>query len=190
MSSVSNLAVESAPSIVTLAESVRHDTHWYVIHTKPRQEQRALANLVQQGYNCYLPLLATEKLRTGALTLVQEPLFARYLFISLDASQSGKSWSPIRSTLGVSRLVSFGTEPAKVDASLIESLRLHASQLHSQPERLFRPGDRVQIKDGPFAGLEAIYQMDDGERRAMVLIEILSKPSLLTVSPASLRKVA
>jgi hypothetical protein len=32
--------------------------------------------------------------------------------------------------------------------------------------------------------------MGDGESRAMVLIEILSKPSQLTLSPASLRKMA
>jgi transcriptional antiterminator RfaH len=47
----------------------------------------------------------------------------------------------------------------------------------------------VQIKDGPFAGLEAIYQLDDGERRAMVLIELLHKPSRITLAPASLRKI-
>src|SRR5665811_335551 len=123
--------------------------HWYVIHTKPRQEQRALFNLAQQGYNCYLPLLATEKLRLGALTLVHEPLFARYLFVRIDASQSGQSWGPIRSTLGVSRLVSFGTEPARVGADLIETLRGHTERQYQQPERLFNQGDRVQIKDGP-----------------------------------------
>jgi len=163
---------------------------WYVIHTKPRQEQRALVNLTRQGYMCYLPLLTTEKLRLRVLTLVQEPLFARYLFIHLDASQTGKSWAPIRSTQGVSRLVSFGTEPAKVDAELIESLRLHTSRLHEQPERLFHQGDLVQIKDGPFAGLEAVYQMADGAHRALVLIEFLSKPTHLTVSPGSLRQLA
>ena len=32
--------------------------HWYVIHTKSQQEQRALLNLEQQGYECYLPLLS------------------------------------------------------------------------------------------------------------------------------------
>ena len=163
--------------------------HWYVVHTKPRQEQRALLNLGQQGYECYLPLLATEKLRQGALTVVQEPLFARYLFIRLSSTQSGQSWGPIRSTQGVSRLVTFGVEPAKVDAALIDLLRSR-NDLRQQPaQRLFNQGDGVQIVDGAFVGLQGIYQIQDGERRAMVLIELLSKPTRLTVPIASLRKL-
>jgi transcriptional antiterminator RfaH len=163
--------------------------HWYVIHTKPRQEQRALLNLGQQGYECYLPLFTTEKLRQGSLIVVQEPLFARYLFIRLSTCQSGQSWAPIRSTQGVSRLVAFGAEPAKVDAQLIELLRLQSDRTQERARRLFNQGDCVQIKDGPFAGLQGIYQMIDGERRAMVLLEIMSKPSRLSFSPANLRKV-
>jgi len=42
----------------------------------------------------------------------------------------------------------------------------------------------------PFAGIEGIYQMADGARRVMVLIEILSKPLVARVAPASLRKVS
>ncbi len=164
--------------------------HWYVVHTKPRQEQRALLNLTQQGYECYLPLVDTERLRQKVVKLVQEPLFARYLFIRLDTGVAGKSWGPIRSTIGVCRLVTFGYEPAKVDAELIEILRRRQSDAGQEPVRLFQPGEHVQIKDGPFVGLNAIYQMGDGESRAMVLIEILSKPSQLVLSPASLRKTA
>jgi transcriptional antiterminator RfaH len=161
--------------------------HWYVIHTKPRQEQRALDNLTQQGFECYLPLFATEKVRRGTLTVVQEPLFARYLFIHLDGGQGGKSWVPIRSTIGVSRLVSFGSEPAKVEADLIEALRSHdAVCQRALPERMFHPGEPVQIKTGPFAGLPAIYQMSSGEGRAMVLIELLHKPCQLTVAGADI----
>ena len=162
---------------------------WYVVHTKPRQEARALANLEQQSYACYLPLLATEKLRQGCLKVVHEPLFSRYLFISLDSSLNGQSWAPIRSTLGVSRLVSFGAEPAKVDSTLIDVLRSQDRALGERPQRLFQPGEQVQIKDGPFAGLDAVYQMADGESRAMVLIDILSKPVKLTLLPTSLRKL-
>lgn len=164
--------------------------HWYVIHTKSRQEQRALLNLEQQGYECYLPMLTAEKLHQGKVIVVEEPLFARYLFIHLDASQSGKSWGPIRSTMGVSRLVTFGTEPAKVDERLIDALRSQKDVLCSQPQQLFAQGERVLIADGSFAGIEAIYQMNNGESRAMVLIELLSKPVQLKISPASLRKIS
>jgi transcriptional antiterminator RfaH len=163
--------------------------HWYVVHTKPRQEQRALLNLTQQGYECYLPLVETEKLRQRSVRLVQEPLFSRYLFTRLDTGLAGKSWAPIRSTSGVCRLVTFGSEPAKVAAELIDMLRANHDSASAQPARLFQQGDRVQIKDGPFAGLQAIYQMSDGESRAMVLIEILHKPSQMAISPASLRKI-
>ncbi len=163
--------------------------HWYVIHTKPRQEQRALANLVQQGFGCYLPLMPIEKLRRGHVAVVQEPLFSRYLFIRLGTGQSTQSWAPIRSTLGVSNLVSFGAEPAKVSTELIEMLRRQNDDQHEKPARLFNTGDLVEVKDGPFAGLQGIYQMTSGEHRAMVLIELLNKPSKLTFSPANLRKV-
>ena len=164
--------------------------YWYVIHTKPRQEIRALLNLEQQGYECYLPLLAVEKLHQRALRVVEEPLFSRYLFTRLDVSQSGKSWGPIRSTKGVSHLVTFGKEYAKVDERLIEALRAQRDVLCRQPQRLFAQGERVMVTNGPFAGIEAIYQMSDGESRAMVLIELLSKPAQLKISPANLSKIS
>ena len=162
--------------------------HWYVIHTKPKEEQRALRNLEQQGYECYLPLLAVEKLRKGAISVIEEPLFARYLFIRLDASQSGKSWAPIRSTLGVSRLVTFGIEPARVDEQLVETLRAQKESLCTLPQSLFTKDERLIITDGPFTGLEAIYQMHDGESRAMVLINLLNKTVQLKIAPDKLRK--
>ena len=57
---------------------------------------------------------------------------------------------------------------------------LHA-MLHS--------GDSVVITEGPFAGIEGIYQIAEGERRVMVLIELMSKPVSVRVSPTELQKV-
>ena len=163
--------------------------HWYLIHTKPRQENCALQNLEQQGYECFLPTLPVEKIRQDQLTILEEPLFPRYLFIRLGIGNAAKSWSPIRSTRGVNRLVGFGTEPAKVDGLLIQTLKERATQIRSTPQALFQPGQKVAITDGPFAGIEAVYQMADGERRAMILIELMSKPVRLAVRPAQLRKL-
>jgi transcriptional antiterminator RfaH len=55
--------------------------------------------------------------------------------------------------------------------------------------RLFEPGERVRLITGPFAGIEGIYQMAEGERRVMVLIELMSKRVAVGVSPTELRKV-
>jgi len=117
-----------------------------------------------------------------------EPLFPRYLFIRLGHRDSAKSWAPIRSTKGVSRLVSFGIEPARVDDGLIELLRMQEASVQTEPERLFNPGERVRLIDGAFAGIEGIYKMTDRESRVMVLIEILSKPVVIRTAPGSLRK--
>jgi len=161
--------------------------HWYLVHTKPRQEKCALDNLQRQGFQCYLPTLPSEKLRQGVLT--DEPLFPRYLFIRLGQGDSAPSWAPIRSTKGVSRLVSFGVEPAKVADSLVEALRAQEASVQDEPQRLFKPGERVRLTEAPFAGIEGIYQMADGEHRVMVLIELLSKQVRVRVAPAHLRKV-
>ena len=159
---------------------------WYLIHTKPRQEALALTNLSRQGFECYMPMLRLQKIRQRKTALVAEPMFPRYLFIRLDTSGSGQSWSPIRSTLGVNQLVRFGGQPAKVDGQLIDLIR--SREQGTQAQALFSAGDNVTVADGPFAGLEAIYQNTDAESRSMILLNILSKPVAMRIDSASLRK--
>ncbi len=160
---------------------------WYVVHSKPRQEQRAFENLVRQGFECYLPKVQVERIRQGALTLVVEALFPRYLFIRLDSALgSGKGWGVIRSTQGVSRLVTFGGEAAKAPDNLIECMQAMEA---AEPQRLFMHGEKVQVKAGPFAGLEGVYQVGEGQARAFMLIELISKQVKLPIKPEELRKI-
>jgi transcriptional antiterminator RfaH len=162
-----------------------HD--WYLVHTKPRQESLALANLERQGYECYMPLVKVEKIHRRKAGIFTVPLFPRYIFIHLDSSNEGQSWSPIRSTLGVNQMVHFGNRAAKVDDALMHALRLREQALPEQ--MLFQSGESVIVKDGPFAGIEAIYQTTNAERRAMILLEILSKPITVQIDGADLLKI-
>lgn len=164
--------------------------NWYLVHTKPRQEQCALENLQWQGYECYFPVMPTEKLRLGKISTVEQPLFPRYLFIRLGQGPSAQSWAPIRSTKGVSRLVTFGNTPAKVDDALIALLRGNEESVQAKPACLFNAGERVRITSGAFIDIEGIYQMTDGDQRVMVLIELMSKPIKISVAPSILQKLA
>lgn len=172
---------------VTSSEQHTPQSHaWHLVHTKPRQEEIALTNLERQGYRCYLPRLNMEKLRHGKAQIVSEAMFPRYLFVQLDSSGHGQSWTPIRSTLGVNTLVRFGAQAARVDEALIALLR--GREQDKPVQTLFQPGEAVVVTEGPFAGIEAIYQTADAERRSMILLEILSRPVVLKVDTGSLRK--
>ena len=162
----------------------RNNTAWYVVHTKPRQEARALENLQNQGFTCYLPTMQVQKLRNQRVQVVTEPMFSRYLFIQLD--DQTQNWGPIRSTLGVSKLVSFGPQPAKVPPEFVAFLK------EAPPEtlaRMFAPGDTVQVAAGSLQGLEGKYLAHDGETRAFVLIELLGQPHRLRIEMETLRVV-
>jgi transcriptional antiterminator RfaH len=159
---------------------------WYLVYTKPRQEFLALQNLQQQGYTCYLPQWKVERIQRKLVSVSDQPLFPRYLFIQLSSSMQGKSWAPVRYTTGVSGLVSFGHSPAQVDAGLVQLLQQREQAM--QLQTLFQPGDRVTITEGPFAGIHAIYQTQDAQRRSMILLDILSKPVTMKVDTGSLKK--
>ncbi|HEX7635400.1 MAG TPA: transcription/translation regulatory transformer protein RfaH [Noviherbaspirillum sp.] len=156
---------------------------WYVVQTKPRQEFRALEQLQNQQYECYLPTLQTKKVHRGKLITATEPLFSRYLFIHLDSVIT--DWSPIRSTRGVTGIVNFSGRYTPLPDAYVESLQEMAQQ---SPADLFKPGEQVTIVDGPFAGLGGLYQLPDGEARAFVLIELMRQPQKLSFSMKTLRK--
>jgi len=166
--------------------------HWYVIHTKPKQEFRAAQNLEQLGYTIFLPTIPVQKLHKNKLTTTQEALFARYLFIQLD--QVNSNWFPIRSTRGVHQIVRFGihVDPAKVHPLLIEELKHWVKE--KIPQILFSPGESVSIKEGPFKGLVASFQKllvePSGESRALVLIDILGKLQNLKIPTQNLNNIS
>jgi transcriptional antiterminator RfaH len=145
---------------------------WYLVYTKPRQEKVALRNLQNQAYEVYLPLVQVEKIRQGARSLVEEALFPRYLFVQLDEAGS-QSWAPIRSTVGVSQLVKFGSRFAQVSQELVSWVQDQAKLMKLAPE--FTEGELVSITEGSFRGMEAIFKTYDGERRAILLLNLLAK---------------
>jgi transcriptional antiterminator RfaH len=157
-----------------------HSLSWHLVHTKPRGETRALQNLERQGFEVFLPMISLQKVRRGKLTSVTEPMFSRYLFIRTNSIM--QDLSLVRSTLGVIQLVRFGNVPAKVPNDWVESMRLQPAV----QEKLFNAGDKILIGNGVLKGLDAVFIQPDGETRAMVLINLLSKPHMVSYETANL----
>jgi len=159
---------------------VTAEFRWLLAYTKPRGEQTAEDNLRRQGFEVFSPYLALQKRRRGKWVWVDEPLFPRYLFVGARAEQS---IAPIRSTVGVTALVRFGGEVAEVPASLIADLQAAAKHTATRQYR-FVQGQSVRIVGEHFSGIEGVFQMQEGEARAHVLVNLLGRPSMVRVELA------
>lgn len=150
---------------------------WYALQHKPAQGDRALAHLQNQGIACFYPKITVEKIKAGKRTKKLEPLFPGYLFVNLE--QTDPMWSKLRSTRGVIRVVSFANKPAAISDDVIQHIK---DSLHTVAEQGgIKPGQSVELDEGPFKGLSAIFQAYDGEERAIVLISFMQKQQTLKV---------
>ncbi len=156
--------------------------HWLLAYTKPRAELLAEEQLLRQGYEVVCPLIRVKKLRRRRWSWLEEPLFPRYVFVGAHDEQA---WAPVRSTIGVTSVVRFGGVFATVSDEIIEALRVGVAQ-----PNCFRPtfmrGQRVRIVAGPYASLEAVFEMEEGEDRAAVLLDLLGRQNRVRVDLAQL----
>lgn len=155
---------------------------WLAVKTKSRQEAVALENLNRQGFNTYLPRLLIRKHVRNQWRTLSEPLFPGYMFLLVDPSVV--SLSPVRSTLGVTGLVTFGHQLIPIPDDVISFIKMQedaaagAEKLDQLP---FASGDKVQVLEGPFAGLLAVYEMANAKDRAMLLITFMGRQNRIAM---------
>ena len=160
---------------------------WWVVQTKPQGEALAIEHLHEQKLTAYCPMYQKETLRGRQVKVTTTPLFARYVFILADQAAQ-QAVHTIRSTRGVSQLLKCGEQPTLVKASIIEEIKALETEHLNQTEHYFKSNDEVLITSGLYQGLEAIYQMDKGLERAVVLLNLLQRDTQLTLDKTQLRK--
>ncbi len=164
--------------------------HWWLVITKTRQEELAEHNLNNQGYVTYRPLAKRLRKYRGKMKTRIESLFPGYLFIHLD--QLNDNWSPIRSTYGVNRILSFGNKPARVPDAIITTLKKEEDALAEKAIDLdrYKKGDLVIVnQEGAYKGMQGVFQCYDGEERTQILLNILQQEAVLTIPPGEISTI-
>jgi len=161
---------------------------WYIIYSKPKEERIAQEQLGRQGYETYLPLVMARVKQRGRNKKTIQPMFPRYLFIFL--SDQTDDWGPIRSTIGVSSLVKFGVNPAKVPIEVITKLKESEEDkgFHEITNFDLKSGDDLIVAEGPFEGYEAIFLCQNADDRVAVLLKIAEKHIKLVLDQSLIEK--
>jgi transcriptional antiterminator RfaH len=141
---------------------------WYVVHTHPRQEERAIQNLLLWGIEL-LDLWVKAPRNVGGL----EPLFPGYIFAKFDITSMLRN---IRFTRGVHSVLSFGGKPAQIPDDVITMCRSRIGQdgyVELTPK--FQVNEPVVIQSGAFKGITAVFQKEmPGRQRVSVLLRALT----------------
>ena len=161
---------------------------WHVIMTKPQKESYAVEKLTEQGFTIYCPLRQHEKMVRHKRVLKHLPLFPRYIFIQQD-ERFLQQQHVIRSTPGVSQLIKHGEIIIPVHDEVIDSIRSLEQSHQGVTECYFIKDEPVRIRDGIYKDLEAIYLKDNGEQRAILLVQLLQRDATLVVDKTSLQRI-
>ena len=146
---------------------------YYLIHTKPNQEQIATNNLIAQSFTVFYP--------TAIINGKTIALFPRYIFIELD--ENTQNWMPIRSTKGVANFVRFGLRFAKVPNQIIDLIK---SQQHQTIDKIIdlsshHQGDTIEIQTGTFKGQQAIFKKYNSNDRVTILLKLIGQQQTITL---------
>lgn len=166
--------------------------NWYLAQLKPNCAKIADRNLIQQGFDTFLPEINQTVKRAGRFVTQFKPLFPGYIFVALTPSSS--PWQAVNSTHGITKLVSFGKAPSVVPHGLVAELRAYSALKNNKildetpsQARHFKAGDRVQLTTGPFADTIAEIDTVQADRRIWVLMDILGKETRVALDRSEIR---
>jgi transcriptional antiterminator RfaH len=149
---------------------------WYVVQTQPHAEKKASEHLVRQGFAAYLPCYQKRRRHARRVEVVSTPLFSRYLFIAMDVNV--QRWRSIRSTIGVSQIVSRGDVPIPISDEVIAQIKAREDEsgfvrLDARPR--FIRGEPIRILDGAFSSCHGLFEAVTDVARVTVLLEFLGR---------------
>lgn len=159
---------------------------WYLAQTKPNAHRVAQRNLERQRFHTFLPAHEVVTRKRGKMSTEVKPLFPGYIFVGALPQQTRVD--KVNNTFGVSRLVAFGSAPAKVPDRLIRELHRQCDDSGKLlPPQSFATGSTVKVTTGPFSDLVATVEKMDEQQRVWVLLDILGKDTRVAMPPQALR---
>lgn len=166
---------------------------WAVVNTQPHREHAACEHLTRQAFEVYFPKVRRRVTHARRTQLAVRPLFPGYVFVNVRANAN--HWRPIRSTIGVRRVVSFGEHLALLDPGLISGLRSREVDGVIARPAVIRPltpyvvGQDVRMNGGPLDGMIATILSLDEKDRLTVLMNMLQRSVTTSVASDGIRPI-
>jgi transcription antitermination factor NusG len=124
--------------------------HWFAIYTMSRQEKIVHAELTEDGFESYLPLMRSKRQWSDRIKWIDEPMFRGYVFVRV----SSREYFKILQHRSVLKYISFGGRPSVIPDHHMQSLQraLGEGLDFKVTSDRFKPGQQVEVTAGPMCG--------------------------------------
>jgi transcriptional antiterminator RfaH len=161
---------------------------WFVVQTKPRNEQRAQYYLEREGIEILNPLMEAYTSRRGRSSKTLKPLFPNYIFARFILM---RDYPKVRWARGVDKIVGRGREPMPISDVVVDEIRNRIDE-ECIVKRAYdlKPHDTVKIKEGPLRDLLGVFdRWMSKEGRIRVLLSLIGYQTNVQLHYTQVEKV-
>ena len=154
---------------------------WHVLHTKSRQEKVVAADLAAMGIPFYLPLVRQVRYYGRRKTRVSMPLFPGYVFLrgTLEQVYAADRTKRIANIIPVNAQDQLDWELRNLHLALSKDAELI-------PFPFLSKGVRVEVRSGPFRGLQGVIEGRAADNRLILQVDMLGRAVSLEIDGALL----
>lgn len=170
---------------------------WYTLQVRTGYESKVVREIekkiedghIQNVKEVFCPEETVESLRNGKAYERKVKIFANYIWIEMDYSET--NWHQFTKISGVNGFVGDKSKPAITPNREIEAIKLNlADRLKPTPKTEFFKEEKVRIKDGPFKDyIGQIKDVDMNKNKANVIVTIFGRETPVETLLETLEKV-
>ena len=152
---------------------------WFAIHVRRFREALAASSVAALGLEVFLPMIKVECSKEAVIKVGSKPLFPSYLFARFNPDLC---LSPVEGSRGVLYVIKSGALPIPVGDQVVREIqeRVAPDGLIRLQQGTIKPGDRVSIEAGPFAGMMGRMEAElDDRSRVAILLDTLWQARVL-----------
>ena len=146
---------------------------WYAVYTYPNAEKKVQGKVKDMGVESFLPLRTVVRQWSDRKKKIEVPLFPGYVFVKTSlAHRFG-----LLTIKELVRFISFENQPMPIPDREIETVRKVVSRNVEVAQEPFhgQVGEKVQIKEGQFAGAVGVLVNRKGKNRLIIQLEALQQ---------------
>jgi len=162
---------------------------WYVVQSKPREEERALHFLKEKGFHTYLPRMEVVNIRGFKNAKTKKPLFPGYLFCRFN--KNDESLAHVRWTQGVKKMLPESVDPMPVDDEIVAAIHELEQKDGVIRKKPLQKNDRIRVARGPMQDVLGVFDhWSSDQGRVKVLLNFINYQAAVELHHSLIEKVA